>query len=66
MLSVSRDPRTDGQDGDEIAALALCALRKLSRAIAVIDSRGRILLENSTFSELFADEAWAAELLDSV
>jgi diguanylate cyclase (GGDEF)-like protein len=64
MLSVSRDTRTIGQNEDDTAAIALCALRNLNHAVAVIDPGGRILFENSTFSQLFAGEAWAAELLD--
>ncbi len=66
MSSISRDPRTVGQTGDDIAAIALCALRNLKHAVAVIDPGGRILLENSTFRELLAGEAWATELLDSI
>jgi diguanylate cyclase (GGDEF)-like protein len=66
MLSISRDTRTIGQNRDDIAAIALCALRNLNHAVAVIDPGGRILLENTAFSELFAGEAWAAELLDSL
>jgi diguanylate cyclase (GGDEF)-like protein len=64
MLSVSRDTRTIGQNEDDTAAIALCALRNLNHAVAVIDPGGRILFENSTFSQLFAGEAWASELLD--
>ena len=63
MLSASRDTRTIGH-GDDTAAIALCALRNLNHAVAVIDPGGRILFENSTFSQLFAGEAWASELLD--
>jgi PAS domain-containing protein len=66
MLSISRDTRTIDQNGDDIAAIALCVLRNLNQAVAVIDPGGRILLENSTFSELFSAEAWAAELLDLI
>jgi hypothetical protein len=66
MLSISRDTRTIDQNGDDIAAIALCALRNLNHAVAVIDPGGRILLENSTFSELFSGGAWAAELLDLI
>src|SRR5450755_2150161 len=65
MLSASRDTRTIGH-GDDTAAIALCALRNLNHAVAVIDPGGRILFENSTFSELFAGEAWVAELLASI
>ena len=65
MLSASRNTRTIGH-GDDTAAIALCALRNLNHAVAVIDPGGRILFENSTFSELFAGEAWAAELLASI
>ena len=66
MLSVSRDTRTIDQNGEDIGAIALCALRNLDHAVAVIDPGGRILLENSTFSELFTGEVWAVELLGSI
>ena len=66
MLSISRDTRTIRQNEDDIGAIALCALRNLDHAVAVIDPGGRILLENSTFSELFGGEAWAVELLGSI
>jgi diguanylate cyclase (GGDEF)-like protein len=62
MLSASRDTRTIDQNGN--AAMALGALHYLSHAVAVIDAGGHILFENSTFSELFAGESWAGELLD--
>jgi diguanylate cyclase (GGDEF)-like protein len=62
MLSASRDTRTIDQNGT--AAMALGALHYLSHAVAVIDAGGHILFENSTFSELFAGESWAGELLD--
>ena len=65
MLSAARDTRTIGHV-DDTAAIALCALRNLNHAVAVINPGGRILFENSTFSELFAGEAWAAELLASI
>ena len=66
MLSVSRDTRTIDQNGEDIGAIALCALRNLDHAVAVIDPGGRILLENSTFSKLFTGEVWAVELLGSI
>jgi diguanylate cyclase (GGDEF)-like protein len=66
MLSASRDIGTIDQNEHATAAMALGALRYLSQAVAVIDPRGHILFENSTFSELFAGESWAGELLDSI
>jgi diguanylate cyclase (GGDEF)-like protein len=62
MLLASRDTRTTDQNGT--AAVVLGALHYLSQAVAVIDAGGQILFENSTFSELFAGEPWAGELLD--
>jgi diguanylate cyclase (GGDEF)-like protein len=66
MLSASRDIGTIDQNEHATAAMALGALRYLSQAVAVIDPRGHILFENSTFSELSAGESWAGELLDSI
>jgi diguanylate cyclase (GGDEF)-like protein len=59
MLSASRET-----NGDDTAARALGALHYLSHAVAVIDAGGNVLFANSTFSELFAGESWARELLD--
>ena len=66
MLSASRDAATIDQNEEDSAAMALGALRYLGDAVAVIDRRGHILFENSAFSELFAGESWAKELLDSI
>jgi diguanylate cyclase (GGDEF)-like protein len=66
MLSASRGTRTNGQNGDDTATIALCALRNLSYAVAVVDPDGHILFENSIFSELFGAESWTAEILDAI
>src|SRR5450631_3429175 len=66
MLAASRDSRTVGDDGDDTAAIALCALRNLNRAVAVVSTDGRVLFENSMFTDLFAGEAWPPQLLDGI
>ena len=46
--------------------VALCALDKLSQAVAVIDPNGQVLFQNAAFGKLFGDEAWATELPDLI
>ena len=66
MLPALSDTGTAEQNGDDTTAIVLGALRYLTQAVAVIDPRGKILFENSTFGELFAGESWAEELRDSI